>query len=185
MWDHVELLLNQFRDCVFEQHFSDPVHHHRVTLFKHHSFWWHWESKWGGTPWTGWLVTVERSGHTTKNNITAFKVPDKDADNIEGVAGATWARKASVLVEELPDLSGTKGKKNVADYSKKAYISKDWVQSHQCPARSLYGVPIEVNGKLWGVIVIDSRSEKLPNRDLAEKFHKMFGKTLSKTLERA
>jgi hypothetical protein len=49
--------------------------------------------------------------------------------------------------------------------------------------RSLCGIPVEVGGKPWGVIVIDSRSENLVTRDKIDEFYKRHAKMLEKLLK--
>lgn len=184
MWESIHNMLDQLRECVFDGNTDSGLHCHRVTLFKHCSFCFRWRPKWGDNPCSGWLVPVERSGHTTRKKITCFLAPD-DADRAQGVAGVTWARRACVIVENLPDIQQNKTKKKVADYVTKAYVCDEWLVIHQGNARSLYGIPVEVKSRLWGVIVLDSRKETFAGRQIADTFHKMFGKTLAKLLEKA
>jgi hypothetical protein len=98
IWQHVHYLLNTFREHVFEKERGVPLHYNRVTLFKHVRFRWA-LCKW---PWSGWLIPMERSGHTTQRSRTAFLVPD-NADLVQGIAGQTWAQNRVVMVNELPD----------------------------------------------------------------------------------
>jgi hypothetical protein len=88
VWDTVHYLLDKFQEHVFEGQ-SGPLHHHRVTLFKYtrRRLWF---CRW---PWSGWLVPVERSGHTTRRSHTVFLTPD-DADQAEGIAGQTGHKNA-------------------------------------------------------------------------------------------
>jgi GAF domain-containing protein len=179
IWETVHYLLDRFQEHVFEKQVGTPLHYHRVTLFRHirlrRSL-----CRW---PWSGWLVPVERSGHTTRKSRAAFLAPD-DADRAEGIAGQTWAQKRVVIVEDLPDISGTPSLGLLEDYARKTWVSVEWLQNRSQHARSFCGIPVEVKGRLWGVIVLDSRSPDAIDQD-AVKVHSLIGRYLGKLLERA
>jgi hypothetical protein len=169
VWEAVRTVLNDFRKQSFTLSSDDAVHQHRVTLFRRVTWvWWIWPFRgkwwpWGKRrwPWSGWLVPVVRSGHTTQQTSSVFLAPD-DADSAEGVAGVTWARQDVVLQTDLPDLSGTPTDEAIRQYATRAFVDVEWVRQRlakrsPCP-RSLCGIPVMVSGKLWGVIVLDSRS---------------------------
>jgi len=162
-------LFNDYREEAFNIAEDDAVHNHRVTLFKRSRLiWWIWPwrsrySPWGKmrAPWSGWLVPLVRSGHTTQRSRTVFLAPD-DADNVEGVVGQVWARDRVIVVEDLPDLCGNATDQDIAAYALKTWVPDAWVRwrlrsGKQCP-RSICGIPVEVNGSRWGVIVLDSYS---------------------------
>jgi hypothetical protein len=178
LWHTVHSYLDTFRDEAFEVGPDDDLHHHRVTLFRHVGWCWRF-AKW---PWSGWLVPVERSGHTTQSSISVFKAPD-DADNAEGVAGRTWARRRIMMVSNLPDLGAETSEDALKRYCEATGISVDWARKRRPRARSFCGMPVEVKGQLWGVIVLDSRS---PNGIKAESqlSYRPLGKYLGKILER-
>ena len=183
VWDAIHSNLDSFRDYAFPDQPGDMLHEHRVTLFKYVR--WHWcLRKW---PWSGWLVPVERSGHTTRRTNTAFRAPD-DANDAEGVAGVTWASKSALPIHELPDLSGQPSSEEVADYAKKTFVSQEWVEAYikrgRMLARSFLGIPVEVGGKRWGVLVLDSKRE-MRNSPRNLNLYTILSKFLSKLLERA
>ena len=179
IWETVHYLLDRLQEHVFEQQVGTPLHYHRVTLFRYvrlrPSF-----CRW---PWSGWLVPVERSGHTTRKSRSVFLAPD-DADRVEGIAGQTWAQKSVVIVENLPDLSGTHSLRLLEEYAHKTWVSVEWLQSRTQHARSFRGIPVEVKGRLWGVIVLDSRSPTAIDQN-AVKVYRLIGRYLGKLLERA
>jgi len=166
VWDTVQRMLDRYREEAFEIVAGEPVHEHRVTIFKH-SWWlwrgwrirssspWHWR-----VPWSGWLAPVARSGHTTQQSAAVFLVPD-DADNVEGVAGQTWACNSVVHVKDLPDLANHADHEQIAEYAKKTWVSEEWVKrrikDHKSLSRELLGIPLEVNKRRWGVIILDCR----------------------------
>lgn len=177
-WNVVHDVLDQLRDEIFSEAADDVAHEHRVTLFKKKNFllckrgWW----------WSGWLVPVERSGHTSQKTDVYFKAPD-NAALAEGVAGQTWARKGKpVYVRDLPNLGGTPTDAELAEYAKKSFMALDEVRNRRPLARSLYGFAVEANGQRWGVIVVDSRLPRLKERELSKRY-RMVARFLGKTLE--
>jgi len=182
IWDAIHSNLDSFRDYAFPDQQGDMLHEHRVTLFKYVR--WHWcFKKW---PWSGWLVPVERSGFTTRRTSAAFRAPD-DANEVEGVAGATWASKSAVPVPELPDISAQSPAEQIAEYAKKSFVSKAWVEAYikkgRPLARSFLGIPVDVRGKRWGVIVLDSRRD-MRNSAMKLNLYTILAKFLSTLLER-
>src|SRR5436853_112334 len=57
--DHVHNILDQVQAFTLCERSTSELHHHKITLFRHHR----WYLCWQGLPWTGWLVPVIRSGH--------------------------------------------------------------------------------------------------------------------------
>jgi hypothetical protein len=170
-------LLDTFQEHVFAREADAPLHYHRVTLFKYVRLRWAW-CRW---PWTGWLLPVVRSGHTTQKIHTAFRTPD-NADRVEGIAGQTWARNRVVMESGLPDLSGSPLSVHIAEYARQTGVAERWIRQRRPLARSYCGIPVEVKGKLWGVIVLDSRSADAITQTPIEDY-RLIGRTLSKVLE--
>jgi len=176
LWSAIHDVLNSFQQHVFENQGS-PLHHHRVTLFKYTRA----RFAWCHYPWSGWLVPVSRSGHTTQKSRTVFRVPD-DADRAEGIAGQAWARQQIVLVDGLPELSTDK-RRLLSEYKRRTWSSDDWIAKRTMFARSYCGIPVEVKGKLWGVIVLDSRSSDAITQNPIKDYH-LIGRVLRTLLER-
>jgi len=208
-WVQITLrdLIEEFRKQVFARETqSDPAHYHRVTLFRRVGltsviFWFvppgfrlppffqrrFWNRDPLRGPGSGWLVPVARSGHATKQNISVFLAPD-DADNAEGVAGEVWARNRALHKRGLPDFSGQPNEESIQEYAHGTFIPVQWVkerveQKKPLP-RSLYGMPIEIKGKLWGVLVLDSRNPNGIKADKVKQVHRMVAVMLSRLLER-
>jgi GAF domain len=175
----VHYLLDTFREHAFEKERGAPLHYNRVTLFKHVRFRWA-LCKW---PWSGWLIPMERSGHTTQKSRTAFLVPD-NADLVQGIAGQTWAQNSVVMVNELPDLNGSPSPERFDEYARKTWVSVRWLQRRSQHGRAFCGIPVEVKGRMSGVIVIDSRSPDAIDQE-AVKVYRLVGRYLGKLLERA
>lgn len=177
VWRIVHDVLDAFRDKVIDSDPNDEIHQHRVTLFRH-SGWAFVLRRW---PWSGWLVPVERSGHTTQKTDIIFRAPD-DADHAEGIAGLTWSRNKVVYVEDLPDLSSDGSEAAIELYALRSHMSPSLVRQRRPRARSLCGIPVEVNGQLWGAIVVDSRHPKLLEAELRGHYT-TYARFLGKTLE--
>jgi len=190
-WIHEQLqaIVDSLRDASFTQRArsNSPVHHHRVTVFRW-CYCWRlccWGRKINGKrrwPWTGWLVPIARSGHTTKSTNTVFVAPD-DADNAEGIAGQTWSQNQVVHSGPLPLPADASDTQAIAAYAQGGYVSPQWVRNKLEKAlplpRNLYGTPLEVHGKPWGVVVIDSRNENDIDPRLVRDAFRTFSRTLS------
>jgi hypothetical protein len=115
-----------------------------------------------------------------------YLAPD-DADFAEGVAGRTWAANERVSVEDLPGLEGTPSGADVTDYAHRSFVSEQWIRrrsSDKVFPRSLHGIPVEVKGKLWGVVVLDSRLERGIRLERATRLISVLAAILDKLLEK-
>ena len=182
VWDHVHFLLDRIQEVAFPPTLvSGDLHHHRVTLFKYSTFCFVWK-KW---PWTGWLHAVERSGHSTRRRSVCFRAPD-DADHAEGVAGIAWARKGAVILNNLPDLyEANLADKKLESYAKATRVSPGMLKHRLPHSRSFYAIPVESKNRIWGVIVIDSRSPEIKTATEIAASFSLIGKYLGKLLEKA
>lgn len=183
MWESIHGVLNQLRDEFLEDEFvNDPEHYHRVTLFQYVSWttvwflftpkmWlkaWRWQTykNWPRIygPWSGWLVVVCRSGHFGKNTSDLFLACDHHfAGSNEGIAGKAFRDNKPVDFKFEHDINApSPSQEHIEEYAKKANVSTKWVanrfEKNKQVSLMMYGVPIEVNNKPWGVIVIDSRN---------------------------
>ena len=169
-WLSVEPVLDEL--CEYssaqERRDADPIHHHRATLFRYvrFKFWiWPWRNRynpWGGirNPWSGWLVPVSRSGHTTKKTRALFLAPD-DADNAEGIAGHVWRCRGIIGPIDLPEVNKNSPDDEIEAYAKAGFVSSSYVRKQlargTCNARCISGFPVFKHGRIWGVVVLDSR----------------------------
>jgi hypothetical protein len=164
VWKAVQKLLDEYRAVAFDMQDGDPIHYHRVTLFKRER--WgtclristYWRAGWRRWPLSGWLIPVARSGHTTQQSKTIFLVPD-DADNAEGIGGQVWASDQVIIVNDLPNVNQDSSPENINEYARKTFVSEKWVRDRigkKPLSLALCGIPLEVNGDRWGVIVLDS-----------------------------
>jgi hypothetical protein len=178
LWDVIHSLLDDLQKQAFGDVPSEPLHHHRATLFKHVK-WKACSSHWPGS---GWLIPVERSGHTARKTKAFFHAPD-DADNAEGVAGKTWACGGVLFVSGLPDPRTNLKKKQRETYIRETWVSERWFERRDCYARSFCGIPVEARGQPWGVIVLDSRNEKEIGKEAAN-YYNLIAKQLGLLLGR-
>lgn len=196
VWRTVQTTMDELYKHAFRSN-ADPSHHHRVTLFKHKlcrlriSPWrlvyWPWGR--GRGPCSGWLVPVARSGHTTQRTKTVFLAPD-DADAAEGIAGLAWSCNKMIPMSNLPDLYTDKQDAAIQTYAEKTWLApnlvKKRIEKRLSHARSYLGIPIEVKGNRWGVLVLDSRSPDgiRPPDNLSYDAYKVMAKFLERLLER-
>ena len=74
-----------------------------------------------------------------------------------------------VSVSGLPDVSTEPTDAEVAQYARETQASESEVRRKKPLARSYWAFPIEVEGRRWGVVVVDSRSpEAIGKRALPE-----------------
>lgn len=157
-WAAMQKILDEFRHDVFGELESDPVHYHRVTLFRFRK-----NPVW---PKNRWLVAVARSDHVTQGGIQKFQVPD-DGDKCQGVAGRAWLLKEWVRVPNDGDILAIPLTQNdnqlIKDYAKKTHMSEEWVRNqisrNKKLAKSYAAVVVQLHGKPWGVLVLDSRGD--------------------------
>jgi hypothetical protein len=179
LWPLVKALLNDFRNRLYPQS-TDPAHFHRVTLFRHAKWVWRWRAIKARA--LGWVYIVERTGHTTQNSKTIFRACN-DPELAVGVAGTTWTANQLTYFEGLPILRDESHESELAQYASKTNCSLDEIRRRRPQSRSLCGIPVEVKGRVWGVLVIDSRYAELP-KDRIESNHPIVAKFLGRLLER-
>ncbi|WP_162913164.1 hypothetical protein [Rhodospirillaceae bacterium SYSU D60014] len=195
IWDKLQALLDEFQAVAypgFQHHIKD---HHRVTLFKYKKWYWclrtpmtngRWPWRRGRYPWSGWLVPMLRSGRTSQNTRAVFLVPDNGGE-AEGVAGRAWASNCVIVVDKLPAISAQSSRRKIKQYAEGTYcpepIIKDYLERSRPLPRSIGAIPIEVDNKAWGILVLDSRDEQGVTSDLVANFTltiKFIGQMLEK-----
>lgn len=189
-WKMATHLIEEFRQAIFQGNQNiggEAAHHNRVTLYKFVS----WRFAFCRWPWSNWVVPVARTGHTTQNwRIPRFPAPRGRPDAAKGVAGVTFAFNTTIIVDKLPNLTDTSSDRIAIRYARKAFVDIKWVKRRlrrgSCPIRSMVGIPIEVDGKPWGAIVVDSRNPQtiidIKELEEGEEF-KRLARSLSKLLE--
>lgn len=195
--EQLQEALDSLQEEIFKNKQNSPKHAHRVTLFRHHLFSWqkrfsYTKRKWckwprGGVaqPFSGWLLPVMRSWHTDKNSQACFLAPD-DARRAEGIAGQCWATRKAVHIDKLPP-PDLKSEQSLLEYSRLTHCDIEWLrrrlEQNRQVALSMCVIPIEVEGRLWGVIVIDSIDPR-GVKSIEAKNHRTVVGLISKLLRR-
>lgn len=181
----VKALLDDFRNNAFPT-FGDE-RQYRVTLFRHC---WSWAPRLAWLewkmPWHGWLVPFERSGIFTLNTKIRFFAPLDAPTQCEGFAGSVYASGDCKYLCNLPEIKANSPPPSINDYSNSTCVTPDWIKKRlkkqQSFPRSLWGIPIEVSGNRWGVLVVDSLNPRIKDHEeLKEKF-KTIGLCLNRLL---
>jgi hypothetical protein len=97
-----------------------------------------------------------------------------------------------IEVKSLPDLYATMddGVRSTAiqDYAKKTWVETGWVehrvQNQRTMGRSFVGIPVEIRGRMAGVVVLDSRNPRPPIRSKYQSAYELLAKQLSQMLEK-
>lgn len=174
-WRVIQYILDKAQEIAYPDQVGngENKHDHRVTLFRHQQ--WavvnHWSKNeypiwskvwpWGKMrPWSGWLVPVKRSGHTSKRSKTRFLA--MESGESEGICGTAWSSDRTQIVQNLPMLSA-KNKHNRRKYSENSNCPIEMVNhimdnNGASPPCSLGAIPVRVQGRPWGVLVFDSKS---------------------------
>lgn len=184
-WEAIQKILDEFSNEVFKDS-RDPDDYHRVTLFKHHKWCWSWNLK----KLSNWLVAEARSGHLTKEKITRFRVPD-DGEACQGVAGFAWRHRDWVRVPEndkpLPVLTSAALSAEISEYATLCKVDPGWIRGQLSKgrplAKSYAALRVQLKGKPWGVLVLDSRNPGPIDKEKLDRF-KAYGNLLTPLLER-
>lgn len=167
--EKLQFILDEYQEKVFKN-LNVSKDHNRVTLFKYREnlfFRRHWlESPTGWSlfktrRWKGnYLVPYMRSGHLTLKTKTLFFIDNENSAKTQGVAGVAWSRKEVFILPDLPEIKPITAKRTKENYAKVTMSSVRFLERYltegKTPPRSMAAVPVECNGKLWGVIVLDS-----------------------------
>jgi hypothetical protein len=190
-FDAVKEMLELLRERAFPDN-QDPQHFHRVTLFRYRR----WRLCLRLWPWSGWLIPIVRSGYTTQRRKTSFLAPEDDPDKAEGIAGRTWSSGTVILIPDasknepsLPALNKVGRKptdiRPLADaYGKATFVTIDWTLRNMPDARSFMGIPVMVKGEPWGVIVVDSRDERITDPTTISEAYNLISRPFIKCIER-
>jgi hypothetical protein len=194
VWQAVKNALDSTQQHLFQE--SDGgFHKHRVTLFQRrlsypNAFHYVWNLKHFRSRkqpfWGGWLVPIRRSSHIGQQTKTVWFAPDR-GDTAEGLAGQVWTNNLVIIAEELPILTKGSAPTAIAAYATKGFVTIAWVedrlQQEKMCARSFCGIPVEVNNKRWGVVIIDSIAARIPNADELRHVGLLMGQFIGNIIE--
>lgn len=145
-------IIDEIHRYVFN-HLQDlPEHERRVTLFKHSEHWWR----------GGLMIPFERSGATTRARVSEFRASKSVPSAAQGVAGQSFVTGLAISVGPLPAITLASPPQEIEEYAKATFVTSEWVRnwlkSHPSQRIATYicGIPIEVSGERWGVMVLDS-----------------------------
>jgi hypothetical protein len=187
VWDTIKECLEKLRDEVFPPDTGALQDEHRVTLFRHRRLCWAAVRSW---TFVGILVPEERSGHRMRVTPTSFRAPKNAPHKAEGIAGRAWAKSKVLVLSNLEPVSKTSRKQELRAYAKRTFVSEGWLakwldrNEGKLTPVSFCGIPVEVKGKPWGVIVLDSSSSDAV-RDEDYQTYAHFGWFVGKLLEGA
>ncbi|WP_191830513.1 GAF domain-containing protein [Pseudomonas fluorescens] len=182
--EKLQFILDEYQGKVFKD-LNVPKDHNRVTLFKYRKglfFRRHWneEGKDGWWPFKtrrfygNYLEPYMRSGHLTLKTKTLFFIDNENSARTQGLAGLAWSTRQVALLSELPEIKPSTGAVKRKDYAKVTRSSVRFLERYlaegKTPPRSMAAVPVECNGKLWGVIVLDSLTPLAVTQESVEHY---------------
>lgn len=183
-------VLDDAHSLAFPLHQGDPMHDHRITLYQRRNIMYmplgkrDWEEKkwyqphnWWGTdnkPWSGWLIPIARSGHTTQKLRTVF-LADKNRARSEGVCGQAWEIKKGIKVDSITAVNEKSKQGTISKHCRQSYGIPEMVQKRIEEGfngrRSIAAIPIIIDdGDVWGVLCLDSISAEGIGDDFSSDF---------------
>jgi hypothetical protein len=158
--------------------------HDRITLFRYQR-WCFRRDRPRLSPYGDHLVPFLRSGFLTQKSSVVFQAPD-DGD-FEGIAGFAFSSNVSIKREHLPDVSpsSSPSEEDFRRYAEDTFVKVEWLKKERSTARSLYGIPVRVEGKPWGAIVVDSRQESIANSEQVVKSYLLVASVLGQLITRS
>ena len=198
VWENIQYLIDGMRDHIWEDFETARMDEHRVTLFQRKSFALFlrrpkssmlWPYGRGCHPWSGWLVPVLRSGHTAQVSRSIFLAPSGGTSHtVEGVVGKAWSSKSTIIINDLKKIHQDSALTTKRTYATKTFCDVGFVDRYlaqnRTPPRSIGAIPIEVHGKIWGALVLDSQEPHGVSNEKTNQF-KLTTKLIGKLLERA
>ena len=155
-----------------------PKPHHRLTVFKANEE-------------QTCLEIFARSSEATRTSSTSWEIHPDIESKCEGVAGMAWFRDHWVIVPgpespELPAVGNGANDERIADYARRTWVSEEVVRKKCWQARSFAAITIRVNGRRWGVLVLDSADPRGADDQLVRRKGptvEMFGQLIEAWIE--
>ncbi len=182
--EKLQFILDEYQGKVFKN-LNVPKDHNRVTLFKYRKglfFRRHWQEE-GKADWKlfktrrwygNYLVPYMRSGHLTLKTKTLFFIDNENSARTQGLAGLAWSSGQIAILPDLPEIKPGTGAGKKESYAKVTRSSVRFLERYlaegKMPPRSMAAVPVECNGKLWGVIVLDSLTPLAVTQESVEHY---------------
>ncbi len=129
------------------------AHVYRATLFK---VCWCW-------PVGYWLGAIARSGHMYPKMHAVFSINPSIRMNNTGFAGECWRQNGKTIIppDPLPDQRAD-GLTDACreEYKVNGYLADEEYDTMSVKSQVFLATGIKVNGKLWGILVLDSTDPK-------------------------
>lgn len=182
----VKKLLDDFRNKALPE--EDAHIDHRVTLFKYQTWAMRLILK-GKLPFfNGCLIPYERAGEYTLNSKSWFLASKENPDCSEGVAGKIFTSLRCEYISGLPAITERANRGSKKKYCEETRTSEQLMEKRlrtkSIFPRSFWGVPVEVDGEIWGVLLIDSRLEEIKDHELIKDIYRPYGACISRLLSR-
>lgn len=195
LWITISEILREFHTAVFSELGEwEFANHHRVTLYRYRRFvlWPTGRGRWpfsgGRFPWSGWLVPVLRAGPESPGS-TVWCAHETKYDGFCGAVFRMQAGTAEKGPPGLPDISQDSTEGEIEEYARNTFVDPITIRNRiargkPC-ARYYLAIRILVDSrKRWGVLMIDSREEKLPRAQVATHRFDQVCEVLSHLLKR-
>lgn len=168
-WQIIKFVLDEFQEDAFKENMNDPKDHHRITLFQKKRVWTIFDSKWYKRKIIDrCLVPILRSGEQSQRAFARFPITDVSDEN-ESVAARAYSCNSAFAVTDLPEITKKTTKTAQHQYAEKTFCSLNminyYLENDRAMPRSIAAFPLTVNGHIWGVVVLDSRSPNSISND--------------------
>lgn len=165
--------LDILRNTLFKDVPPDKMFHYRATLFKVNLR----ETK---------LKFFCRSGTQYQRKVQPFQMDNDNEEQNEGIAGQAWFKDTILNYFDLPEIppEWRDDDEKCKEYAKESHLPLRKAKQLKVKARSIAATPIRnLDGKKWGVLVVDSRNpddflDESGNKDLIESIAATIGKLL-------
>ena len=102
--------------------------------------------------------------------------------------GKAWASKTTIIVDSLKEIRQNSAIKTKKTYANKTFcdvsIVDRYLAQNRTPPRSVGAIPIEVHGKIWGALVLDSQEPDGVTEEKTNQF-KLTTELIGQLLEKA
>jgi hypothetical protein len=172
----VSAILEEMRQEYFAHEAGDEKYKHRITLFVCV------ESD-GGTNGAKHLAIFARSGVHLDSQCT-WPVDDNHPTGCRGVAGKIWYHNITDIKIALCDWPRDNDQTLKVQYAQSLEISVEEAEALNVKSRAFAGAPVLVNGKKWGVLLLDSLkdgfiADNAHKKGLLNRYTELIGRVLT------
>lgn len=160
---NLKFILDSYQEKAFPKREGESEDENRVTLFKYKKRCWLCFLERKGLPLPfqkhGYLVPFMRSGCQSQLSSAVFLVPNSSR-HTEGIAGRAYSTNRQVSIDNLANINSSTSDRNLKKYAENTFMDESmarrYANENKTLPRSITAIPIEVNNKRWGVLVLDS-----------------------------